>query len=607
MQVASGKVSDRPFARTVYTIAVKRFTGDLIMTAAGRDYKLSWEDGRVVAAKSSAAADSAARVALSAQLVSSSHVSRALDEMAKAPDRDPVDILAELARLSTQQIGRLKRRLLASHAMRIFALPDGSFVLDNARSMRADPDIPPIDPRWLIYNGLKTHYSLERLDAELGQLAERPLTLAADAQRFLGAFGFADAEKPVLDRLAARAWTLHQLSRASTADPRLVRTVMYALVACDCLEQGARVADEPVAAVEPASSAPIATGSSIPADARSSIDARLRAKRRSTRPPDSQEKASLAQGTVKRLDFPGSRSTIPGNTKFVTVTDPPRSSAPSPAPVGKPESRRRSSPTTRPPSTDNEAAVETRTLIADKVKQLDAGADHFALLGIGRGAASGEVRTAYFALAKRLHPDRLRAVGVFDMDKDAQRLFAHINQAFSTLGDSKRRAEYVRVLAAGGQKQLEQAEADAGEQAARILKAEESYRLGEMALRRSQFEQARDLFEQAAELNPDEAEYQALLAWSTWVCAADKVSVALAVNKRLTDALATSPRCVPAHFYFGKIAKQSGRQDAAMQSFRKVVELEPDHSEAQLELRLLARRGTDSKRGGSLLDRLKKR
>jgi len=126
-----------------------------------------------------------------------------------------------------------------------------------------------------------------------------------------------------------------------------------------------------------------------------------------------------------------------------------------------------------------------------------------------------------------------------------------------------------------------------------------------MALRRNQFDSARTLFEEAVELNPDEAEYQALLAWATWLCADDKISVSAAVQKRLGDAVALSPLCVPAHFYRGQVAKQIGRTQSAIEAFKQVLEIQPDHSEANLELRVLLgrERKEDSKR---FLEKLKK-
>ncbi len=585
MEVASGHVTDRPFARTVYTVAAKHFTGDLVLEeAASRRYKLSWEDGQVVAAESASPADSAGRVALSAGLVTSTHVARALELMAKDPARDPVDILTELARLSAEQVVRLKRRLLAQRASRVFALPAARFVLDNARSLRADPDVPPIDARWLIYFGVRTHYSIERLESELAPVMDRPLTLAGDAAGVLPSFGFADADRALLERLKQRAWTVRQLSEASPeVEARTVRSILYALVACDCLEQGRMVTGETAPPPpRPITSPPPPRPVTAPPPPRPV-----------TSPPPSPPTLPptavnpLAQGTARNIDL---RSPLASGTA---------------AGKGRDLMLRRAKVTTVPPTASGTAASETRRIIEEKLKTLDDGGDHFAILGVGKKASAEEIRSSYFSLAKRLHPDRLRAVGLDDPSGDAQRLFARINLAFGVLSDSMRRAEYARMLSSGGEEAVKKAQVDADVIAARILKAEETFHRGEMALRRSQFESARDLFDEAVALNPDEAEYQALCAWATWLCAEDKIQVSAAVQKRLGDAVALSPLCVPAHFYRGQVAKQIGRTQAAIEAFKQVLEIQPEHSEAKLELRVLLgrERKEDSKR---YLEKLKK-
>ena len=236
------------------------------------------------------------------------------------------------------------------------------------------------------------------------------------------------------------------------------------------------------------------------------------------------------------------------------------------------------------------AAAEIRKMIADKIDSMDRGVDHYSILGVTQGAKSDEIRAAYFAIAKRIHPDRLSAVGVTDVDHDAQRLFARINQAFGVLSDPRRRNEYSVVMSAGGEQAVRKAQADAEEKAGQVLRAEETFRRGEMALRRSMFEQARDLFEEAVELNGEEAEYHALLAWATWLAAPNKTQVAEQVQKGLAHALALSPQCVPAHFYAGQVAKNTGQTQVAIDAFRTVIDLEPGHPEANLELRVLRSR-----------------
>ncbi len=775
MEVGQGRVLDRPFARTIYAIAAQRFTGDLLLHDGERRYKTSWEDGRVVAAESAAPADSPGRVALSAGLVTSTDVSRVLDAVAHTPGADPVEVLVELCRLKPDQVTTLKRRLLAQRAARCFALTDAAYTLDNARSLVADPDVPPIDARWLVYFGLRTHYTVERLEREMGGLLDRGLRLADDAVAALPAFAFGDRERPVMDRLAMRVWTPRQLiASCAGIDGRQVLSIVYALLACDCLEPG-QVTASPTVPPPVASGTPAARGTENDApqpavpEADTSVTRRGRQGSGSSAPavPGAAEHARLAHGTVRRLLFPGQgtgappagdaltaarrrRATSrppPSDTPFRTgstapppetsgrpgstappdarrsgntppppetsgrpgstpspdarrsgntppppetsgrpgstpppdarrsgSTPPPRTSRTSswppvsvpvrssrttgPPPVGPestnprtrtepnatspiepPSSRTPTEPnpgspvrpqttgsppvrhsrdtqpppvagslgrqrphstthppilrrshsmtSTIPPESMRGAAAEIRKMIADKISSLERGADHYSILGVSQMAKGDEIRAAYFGIAKRIHPDRLRAVGVTDVGPDAQRLFARINQAFGVLSDPQRRAEYSVMLAAGGEDAVRKAQADAEEHAGRVLRAEETFRRGEMALRRSQFESARMLFEEAVELNGEEAEYHALLAWATWLAAPNKQLVAVNVQKRLAQALLMSPQCVPAHFYCGQVAKHSGQVQAALDSFRVVVDLEPDHVEANLELRVL--------------------
>lgn len=74
--------------------------------------------------------------------------------------------------------------------------------------------------------------------------------------------------------------------------------------------------------------------------------------------------------------------------------------------------------------------------------RLSIATDHYQALGIRRSANLAEVKRAYYALAKRFHPDRFRR------EVDAQRLasiesaFAQIAQAYETLKDKGSRAVY---------------------------------------------------------------------------------------------------------------------------------------------------------------------
>jgi hypothetical protein len=72
---------------------------------------------------------------------------------------------------------------------------------------------------------------------------------------------------------------------------------------------------------------------------------------------------------------------------------------------------------------------------------------YYEVLGVPIDAAHDVVRQAYLARARRLHPDRVQALGGGDAN-EASRRMQDVNEAWRVLGDPARRAAYDRSLAA---------------------------------------------------------------------------------------------------------------------------------------------------------------
>jgi curved DNA-binding protein CbpA len=70
--------------------------------------------------------------------------------------------------------------------------------------------------------------------------------------------------------------------------------------------------------------------------------------------------------------------------------------------------------------------------------------DHYATLGVPRDAPADAIRKAYLALAKQRHPDRYPDPVA---KEEAQRFFARLTEAFSTLSNPRERREYDAQLA----------------------------------------------------------------------------------------------------------------------------------------------------------------
>jgi curved DNA-binding protein CbpA len=242
------------------------------------------------------------------------------------------------------------------------------------------------------------------------------------------------------------------------------------------------------------------------------------------------------------------------------------------------------------PRRNSAATIEIERLLDAKIPLLDRGADHYTLLGITPEASVDGVRTAYFTLARKLHPDRLAAIGIDDEERRAQRLMAQVNAAFAVLNDPVKREEYALLQRRGGDAAVREEQSRADEIAMRVMRAEEAFKGGEMALRREQLTQAVEAFSLAVELQPKEPEYQALLAWAQFAAAKDKNAIAVPTRKALLRAAEANDRSISARFYLGRVERMLGREKEALLQFQEVLRIKPGHSEAASEVRVLESR-----------------
>lgn len=158
----------------------------------------------------------------------------------------------------------------------------------------------------------------------------------------------------------------------------------------------------------------------------------------------------------------------------------------------------------------------------ETLMQRAGGKTHYSVLDVSRGARAEEIKSAYYALAKRFHPDRFRR------DADEARMsriemaFTRIAQAYEVLKSQSSRATYDLKLdkeaaprAPRTPARAPDARRDAGAQeaasqtpASAEQRAEDNFRQGRAAFERGELALATQHFAEAVKLCPRRAQYR---------------------------------------------------------------------------------------------------
>jgi tetratricopeptide (TPR) repeat protein len=208
-----------------------------------------------------------------------------------------------------------------------------------------------------------------------------------------------------------------------------------------------------------------------------------------------------------------------------------------------------------------------------------AGKTHYEVLGVPKDAPAAVIQTAFFGLAKKWHPDRLRA-DMADLRDQATRVFARISEASQVLSDAASRRAYDESLVAGEG-------ADEAAQVQKVLRAANAFQKAEVLLKRGNLALAEREAIVAFEGDPSQADHVALYAW---ILAQKPDANLVELAAQLDKACKSEPNNLRARWYRGQLLKRLGRNRDALHDFRFIVERDPRHTDAHREVRLYAMR-----------------
>jgi tetratricopeptide (TPR) repeat protein len=260
-----------------------------------------------------------------------------------------------------------------------------------------------------------------------------------------------------------------------------------------------------------------------------------------------EETTTTTESDIEQPDF----EIVVGSAGTAGTTEDPPSGEPAPA-----RPQRQTDPATDGPEFER-LAREIRELHAALGER-----DHYELLGVPRSAPLHDVKRAYFAAAKRFHPDALARLGLADLRVQAEEVFARIARAYETLSDPGRRRDYDHGLDRAG------ADADAQ----RVVQAEALYRKAEIMMRAGNWSGAHDFLRPAVQLWPEECAYQSALGWALYKKTPSDPGTA---RTHLERAVALDGEDSISHFRLGLVLRALGDSAAAERELKRAKQLDP--------------------------------
>ena len=416
-----------------------------------------------------------------------------------------------------------------------------------------------VDPYHLLAAALRGGVRQDVVDGVLARYGDRPVRV--NASTALARFELVPKERSVLDVLRAQPQSVRALSD-TTGEPKVVSRLLYLLAITQQLD----AYDGPIArAVDP----PAASSAARPTvDSFEEVQPLPRTSTESPRPsitsprPSTETHSSSAGGAFEGA----SRAASPGSSSNATRRP------------GEPEP-----PPPPPPDLPSEHAARWREIVA-YAEKID-GQTYFEMLGVSQTVSPDEARTAYFALVKKWHPDRL-VPDLLPLKPTAEQIFRHLTEAHETLGDVEKRGPYLKAVQGGGGTPKAERELQA------VLEAAMQFQKIDVLVRKRDFGTALRLLDEILLLAPEEADYHAARGQVIFkqYGPQDPRQVEAAL-RAVETALSRDERCERALVTKAEILQRTGKETESFAIWKRVHELYPRNVEAQRMKRIADMRG----------------
>jgi tetratricopeptide (TPR) repeat protein len=553
---APGDLSSTPLAAILLEALNTRATGILSVEHGGGQSRVFIREGRPVGAQVAAGFRPLGHLLLQAGVIDIEVLSRSLAAMATTR-RPQGEILIEMGAVKREVVERYLAEQQTGYVTLIASLERGGFRFEAGAvpEWTRTSQLPTLR---IIVEAMERPQAGALVASALHPVSGGMVQLSAGYAEVDAQFRWSRDERALVERLS-RPTPLDVFFAPGVLPAERTRAIISALLLLglagtpseqnEAVEGLLEEIEPPSATPAPAPAAPAAPRPDLAARRSDPAEARARRQR-------------LLQRAMQNMGVGpfGARPATNGGAPVAPAAPPP--AAPSPeakaltAAAGSPEEKLR------------KALLDVAPRARDK--------NLFVRLGLDPSAGRDTVKKAYLDLAKQFHPDRYASPALEDVRDTVRDFFTAVNEAYETLSDDRKRADYILSL---------QGSVGSGNPASSMsaANAQIDFEKGEACVRTRDFAKARAFLEAAVRAHPI-PKIQAALAWAI---IADPTTKARDRARELLAEATKDPTCDRAHFIAGVVSRDEGNDAAAEKHFNACIKANPRHADAVRELRAI--------------------
>ena len=546
--LAAGDLAQTPLAAILLEALNTRATGVLSVAHGDGTSRVYIRDGRPAGAQVAVGFRPLGHILLQAGVIDIDVLSRSLAQMA-ATRRPQGEILVELGALGRDVVERYLAEQQTGYVTLIASLESGGFRFDRTSvpDWTRTSQLPTLR---IIVEAMERPQAGALVASALQAVAAGSVRLAPGYADVASHFRWSPAERALVERISRPA-PLDKFFAPGEVAPERTRAIIGTLLLLGLAGPPGEQQDAPAGLeleLPAATPAPSPVPSPSPAaPARRSDPAEARARRQ-----------RLLQRAMQNMGIGPFAGRPAGGG--------PAPTPPAPAPTEKPAA---SAPAA--PGSVEERLRQSLLDVAPRARD----PNFFVRLGLDTSAGRDSVKKAYLDLAKQFHPDRYASPALEDVRDLVRDFFTAVNEAYETLSDDRKRADYLGTLKAVGSGNPATSMAAAG--------AQIDFEKGEACIRTRDFAKGRAFLEAAVRAHPI-ARFQAALAWAY---VADPTTRDRERARELIDLAKKDPACDRAWFIAGVLARDEGNDFAAEKYFNTCLKANPRHADAVRELRAI--------------------